>query len=130
MLGEIFLRGRRVEPEQALEQVFDGFASALEYFACPLHGTNSDVLASFCSAFAQVGRGIDGMKRHQVSGGFACSLGSAASTFRCALADISGATADVMFSAGVDADRNVTGFLHRIRCLRDTDIDEAHYCYE
>ena len=47
-----------------LEQVFDGFAGALEYFGSPLYGTNSDVLPGVCSAFTQVGGSVDGVKRH------------------------------------------------------------------
>ncbi len=47
-----------------LEQVFDSFSSALEYFASAFHGADSDVLAGACRAFAQVSGGVDGMKRY------------------------------------------------------------------
>ena len=38
--------------EQFLEQMFDGFSSALEYFGATFHGADSDVLAGACRAFA------------------------------------------------------------------------------
>jgi hypothetical protein len=90
-----------VEPEQLLEQVFDGFASALEYLACTFDGANPDVLAGLCGAFAQVACSVNGMQSHQVSGGFPCSFSCAPGAFCSALADISSATAHIMFSAGV-----------------------------
>jgi len=46
-----------------LEDVFDGFACALEYFGRSLHGAHSDVLACVYRALAQLGSRIDGMKR-------------------------------------------------------------------
>src|ERR1700676_2017672 len=80
---------RGVEPNSLLEQVFDSFARALEYFASSFHGADSDVLPGFCRALAQVGRRVDGMKRHQVFGGLSRSFSRAAKAFRGALANIS-----------------------------------------
>jgi hypothetical protein len=86
-----------------LEYVFNGFPGALEYFAGAFHSADSDVLACLCRAYAQIRGCIDGMKRHQVGGGFSCSSSCAADAFGGALADISRATPHVMFGAGVDA---------------------------
>src|ERR1700676_508879 len=70
-----------VEPEQLLEDVFDGFASALEYLGGTFDGANSDVLAGLCGAFAQIACSVNGMQRHQVSGGFPRSFSCAAGAF-------------------------------------------------
>ena len=52
------------EIRSSSEEVFDAFASALEYFGSSLHGANSDVLACVYRALAQLGGRIDGMKCH------------------------------------------------------------------
>jgi hypothetical protein len=82
--------------------VFDGSASAFEYFGGALHSSDSHVLAGVYRTFAQVAGPVNGMKRHQVAGGFSCSFSSAADAFRRSFADIGGATSDIMFRAGVD----------------------------
>jgi len=119
-----------VEPKQLLEQVFDGFASTLEYLAGTFDGANPEVLAALCGAFTEVACSVDGMQRHQVSGGFPRAFGCAADAFRGTLADISRASAHIMFRAGV-----APGFrggaarvLYRIRCLRDGDPADADCC--
>lgn len=123
------LRWREIEaePEPLLEQVFDGFASTLEYLGCTLDGANPDVLSSLCGAFAQVARSVDRMQCHQVSGGFPCSFSCAADAFCSALADISSATAHIMFSAGLSSGFRLGAarVLRGIRCLRDGDPADA-----
>ena len=49
---------------RVLQQVFDGFAGALEYLRTSLYGAHSNVLAGVCGAFAQVGGRVDGVQRH------------------------------------------------------------------
>src|SRR5260370_40293728 len=87
--------------EQLLEQVFDSFSSALEYFASAINGADSDVLAGVYRTFAQVSGCIDGMKCYQVGGGFPGSLGCAARAFRRTFADVSRARSHVPLGGGV-----------------------------
>jgi hypothetical protein len=58
------VRPRRRAAVQLLEQVFNGFAGALDYFGSSFHPANSDVLACIYRAFSQVGGCVDGMKGH------------------------------------------------------------------
>ncbi len=51
-------------PRGVLEQVFEGFAGALEYLGGTFDSADSDVLPGTCRAFAQCSGGANGVKRH------------------------------------------------------------------
>ena len=84
-----------------LEDVLDGFAGALEYFAGTFCGADTHVLAGTGCAFAEIRSGIDRMECDPRSAAaFPVPFGCAADAFRRTFTDISCSSADVTFGAG------------------------------
>jgi hypothetical protein len=70
-------------------------------FACALGGADADVLARDGAAFADIAGSIEWVKRHEVAGAFAHSLGRCSGALAGSFADVSRAPADVATGAAL-----------------------------
>src|ERR1700722_2259010 len=82
-----------------MEYLADAATCALGDFACPLSGTDADVLARDSCAFADVACGFGRVEGDEIAGAFADALGCFSSSLPSALADVAGSAADVTAGA-------------------------------
>lgn len=80
------------------EQSLYCLAGTLDYLASAFHCTDSHILSRGRRALAQIGSGVDGMKRRQIAGCFSGSFGGAEGALPPAFGNITHAASYVAFA--------------------------------